>query len=80
MIIPSEHIFVKKDVSIGSQGSRSTGISIGDDVWIASGAKVLDGAGIENGCVIGANSLVKGNLPAYGVYAGVPAKLISCRT
>lgn len=79
VIIPSEHNFQKKDQPIGRQGSTQQGITIGKDVWIASGVKVLDGANIEDGCVIGANAVIKGKTEPYGVYVGIPAKKIKER-
>jgi virginiamycin A acetyltransferase len=55
------------------------GIIVEDDVWIGVNAVILDGAVIRRGCVIGALSLVKGELEAYGVYAGNPLKKIGER-
>lgn len=37
------------------------------------GVIVLDGAHVEEGCVVGAGSVVTGNLPKYSIAAGVPA-------
>ena len=79
VVIPSNHIFEKRDMLIGSQGSRSEGISIGKDVWLASGVKVLDGANIADGCVIAANAVFRGGAEPYSVYAGIPAKKIKER-
>jgi acetyltransferase-like isoleucine patch superfamily enzyme len=55
------------------------GITIGNDVWIASDVKVLSGVNIGDGAVIGANSLVTKDVPKYAVYGGNPAKLIRMR-
>jgi len=52
-----------------------TGITVGDAVWIGRNARIFHGAEIGNGCVVAENSLVRGKLEPYGVYAGVPAKL-----
>jgi len=52
---------------------------IGNDVWLGEGVKIIGGSVIENGVVVGANSLVKGRLVAYGIYGGSPAKLIKFR-
>lgn len=45
-------------------------ITIGNNCWIAGNVSVLAGAKIGNGCVIGAGSVVTGNIPdnylAYG--------------
>jgi len=43
---------------------------------LAMGSMVLDGVHIEEGCLIGAGSVVVRNIPQYCVAAGVPAKVL----
>ena len=52
-----------------------------NDIWIGDEAMILGGATIENGCIIGARSLVPPNFKSepYGVYVGSPAKLVKFR-
>jgi len=52
-----------------------------NDVWIGDEVMVLGGGVIENGCVIGARSLLPPNFKSepYAIYAGSPAKLIRYR-
>lgn len=66
---------------IGGQKSEYGKIDIGRDVWIGAGCRILKGAKIPDGCVIGANSVVTGKsaLEAGGVYGGVPARLLKRR-
>lgn len=54
---------------------------IKNDVWIGDEVMMLGGGQIENGCVIGARSLVPPNFKSepYGIYAGSPARLIRFR-
>ncbi len=78
-IIPSNHIFDDPNQYIFQQGLSKKGIKIGEDVWLGSGVKVLDGVNIECGCVIGANSVVTKSTEPYGVYVGAPARLIRTR-
>lgn len=54
---------------------------IKNDVWIGDEVTMLGGGIIENGCVIGARSVLPPNFRSepYGIYAGVPAKLIRFR-
>lgn len=56
-------------------------IVIKNDVWIGDGALFLGGAVIEDGCIIGARTVVPPNFKSepYGVYAGSPARLIKFR-
>lgn len=51
-------------------------IEIGNDVWLASGVIVTGGSKIGDRCVIGAGSVVMGEIPAGYFAAGTPAKPI----
>ena len=53
--------------------------TIGDNVWIFSGAKILGPVKIGNNAVIGANAVVTKDVPDNAVVAGVPAKIIRYR-
>ena len=79
IIIPSNHNFDRLDMPIRDQGDTRLGITIGDDVWIGAGCKILDGVTIGSGCVIGAGSVVNRSLPPYSVAVGVPARVIRKR-
>jgi len=54
---------------------------IKNDVWIGDEVMMLGGGVIENGCVIGARSLLPPNFKSepFGIYAGTPARLIRFR-
>lgn len=56
--------------------SSKGGITVGDNVWIGDKAVILSGVTIGRGAVIGANSVVTKDVPAYAVVAGVPARVI----
>ena len=55
------------------------GVTIGHDVWIATGAIILGPAKIGNGAVVAAGAIVRGDVPDYAIVGGVPAKLIRYR-
>lgn len=55
------------------------GIIIHNDVWIGSSVTLVPGIEIGNGAIIGSNSLVTKNVPAYAIVGGVPAKIIRYR-
>ena len=55
------------------------GIYIGNDVWIAAQCVILKGAKINDGAVIGAQSLVNCEIPANAIAVGTPAKVIGYR-
>jgi acetyltransferase-like isoleucine patch superfamily enzyme len=54
---------------------------IKNDVWIGDEMMMLGGGIIENGCVIGARSLLPPNFRSepYGIYVGSPARLVRFR-
>lgn len=54
---------------------------IKNDVWIGDEVMMLGGGIIENGCIIGARSVLPPNFRSepYGIYAGSPARLIRYR-
>ncbi len=54
-------------------------IRIDRDAWIGRGACILPGVTIGEGSVVGANSVVTGDIPPYSIAAGVPAKVIKKR-
>jgi acetyltransferase-like isoleucine patch superfamily enzyme len=54
-------------------------IVIGNDVWLGYNVIVLSGVTIGDGAVIGAGAVVSKDVPAYGIAAGNPAKLIRKR-
>jgi len=73
-LAPTNHEYTSRSKRIIEQRFRPSkgGIIIEDDVWIGVNTVILDGAIIREGCVVGACSLVKGELEAYGIYAGNP--------
>jgi maltose O-acetyltransferase len=51
-------------------------ITVGNNVWIGMGAKILDGVTIGDNAVIAAGAVVNKDVPASVVVAGVPARVI----
>jgi acetyltransferase-like isoleucine patch superfamily enzyme len=51
-------------------------IRIGNGVWIGFDSCVLPGVNIGDGSIVGARSVVIGNVPAYTIVAGNPARVI----
>lgn len=53
--------------------------TIGHDVWIGQGARIMPGATLGNGVIVGAGSVVSGCVPDYAVVAGNPARIVRMR-
>ena len=48
-------------------------------MWIGYGAQILSGVTIADGCVVAAGAIVTKDTVEYGVYAGIPARIIKYR-
>jgi serine O-acetyltransferase len=63
-------------VTIGLRGGSYQGPTIGRDVRIGTGAKVLGAVTVHDGARIGANAVVVDDVPAGATAVGVPAKIV----
>ncbi|MBB6599047.1 acyltransferase [Luteimonas sp. MC1825] len=64
---------------ISETGFQCNPIAIADGVWLGAKSSVLRGSRIGPGAVVGAHSLVRGDIPANAVAVGVPARVIRVR-
>lgn len=79
-IFAANHEFRDRDIPIRAQGMTSKGgIEISDDVWIGTGAIILDGTRIGKGAIIGAGSVVTKDVEPYSVNVGNPARKVGNR-
>ncbi len=67
---------IHQQVTIGVKRGCVNPPIIGNHVDIGAGAKIIGPIVIEDGALIGANSVVVKNVPAGVIVAGVPAKII----
>jgi acetyltransferase-like isoleucine patch superfamily enzyme len=79
IIIPENHNPGTDETPLYRSGTTRKGIRIEDNVWIGSGARVLDGVHIGRNAVIGAGSVVTRSMPPHVTAAGVPARVIKQR-
>ncbi|MCE7029927.1 DapH/DapD/GlmU-related protein [Jiella avicenniae] len=76
---PNEYFrWLPVDQSV-AESRRASTVTIGNDVWIGHGAILMPGVSVGDGAVIGGGSVVTGNVPAYTIVAGVPARPIRDR-
>jgi acetyltransferase-like isoleucine patch superfamily enzyme len=76
-VTDSSHRFDDPKLPVPWQGFTSKGPTrIGDNVWCGAGVVITSGVRIGERCVIGANSVVTTDIPAFSVAAGVPARVI----
>jgi len=65
---------LERPISVQQQPERP--VSIGAGSWIGHGTVVLPGSRIGRHVVVGANSVVTGELPDYTVAVGSPARVV----
>lgn len=79
MIVASTHVVSDVSRPIRQQGYEAGPIRIEDDVWLGAQCTVLVGSVIGEGSVVGANSLVRGQVPPRVICAGTPVTVIRAR-
>jgi serine O-acetyltransferase len=70
---------ISQGVTLGqsNRGARQGCPTIGDNVYLGPGAKVIGAVHIDDHAAIGANAVVTRDVPAHAVVAGIPARVIS---
>lgn len=75
-ITDQNHGYEDPRLPISKQSQPERPVIIGDGSWLGHGTVVLPGAHIGRHVVIGANSVVTGDIPDYSVAVGAPAKVV----
>ncbi len=78
-LVGGGHEFGDLATPVVEQTRNSRGIYLGENVWLGTGAKVLDGVRIGSDVVVGANAVVTEHLPDRVVAVGVPARVVRGR-
>lgn len=79
-LVASNHS-IKRGTLMREQPPDNTrlGIILENDIWLGAGVSVMPGVRVGEGAVIGANSVITKNIPAYDIWAGCPARQIGTR-
>lgn len=78
-LVGGGHAFDQAGVPVVEQERTSRGITVGENVWLGTGVKVLDGVRIGRDVVVGAGAVVTTDLPEGVIAAGVPARVVRSR-
>ena len=73
-----DRVTIYQGATIGATGNEKQfkrHPTLGDDIVVGSGAKILGPINIGNHCKIGANSVVLKDMPSYTTAVGIPAKI-----
>ncbi len=80
VVISGNPSYERTDLPMKQQVGSVAGVTIGNDVWIGVGARIVDGVHIGDGSVVGAGAVVIKDVPAMAIVAGVPARVIGQRS
>lgn len=73
-LIGTNHLVVDGTASWAEHDESKTGITIGDDCWLATNSVILPGVELGDRCVVGAGAVVTRSCPAGTRLGGVPAR------
>ncbi|HCA5037196.1 TPA: serine acetyltransferase [Acinetobacter baumannii] len=74
--IIGDNCIIGQGITIGRKLSPEGIPTIGNDVYIAAGSRILGGITIGNNVIIGANAVVVTDIPDNSIVAGAPAKVV----
>jgi acetyltransferase-like isoleucine patch superfamily enzyme len=76
-VTDADHRFDDPHKPVPWQGFTSKGPTrVGDDVWCGANVVITGGVTVGERCVIGANSVVTKDIPAFSIAAGAPARVL----
>lgn len=75
-VIDSDHTFAEGRPNVMHNSVTTAPIRIGRGTWLAERVGVLKGSDIGRCCIIGAGSVVRGELPDYSIAVGAPARVV----
>jgi len=78
-LVDFDHSYDNRAVKIIEQKVNAQKILIKKGVWIGTNCCILKGVTIGEGAIIGAGSVVTGDIPPYCIAVGNPAKVIKNR-
>ena len=74
-LVGGDHLYDRTDIPVLQQGRTAKGIDVGDGTWLGTHVVVTDGSTIGRDAIIGAGAVVVGEIPAFSIATGIPAKV-----
>lgn len=74
----SEHCYAGRD-PVACQGYTHSPVYIGADVWLGGSVFIEKGSCIGQGAIVGVRAVVAGDIPAFSVAMGMPARVVKYR-
>lgn len=79
-VLDSDHTHTEGRLTVMHSPVVTSPTRIGAGTWVGERVAILRGANIGKGCVIGANSVVKGTIPDGSIAVGAPARVVGSVT
>jgi len=74
-----DHVYEDITRPIKDQGLVKSPVRIGPDCWLGAKVTVLRATTIGAGCILAANCVVRGEVPALSIVGGVPGRVLKNR-
>ena len=71
------NVLVEHQVTIGAEEYESP--TLGNDIYVGAGAKIIGAITVGDGARIGANAVVVDDVPAHATVVGIPARVVRVR-
>lgn len=78
-LVGGDHLHDRVDIPVLRQGRTAAGIDVDDGVWLGAHVVVTDGSRIGRDAIVGAGSVVIGEIPEFSIAVGAPAKVVRDR-
>jgi acetyltransferase-like isoleucine patch superfamily enzyme len=75
-VIDSDHTYANGLPNVMHNPLVSSPVRVGEGTWIGERVAVLRGSDIGRCCMIGANSVVRGEIPDYSIAVGAPTRVV----
>jgi acetyltransferase-like isoleucine patch superfamily enzyme len=78
-LVGGGHEFGRLDQPVIHQPRTSKGITLAENVWLGTGARVMDGVSIGRDAIVGAGAVVTDDVMERTIVVGVPARVAKHR-
>lgn len=75
-VTDTDHTFEYIDVPVFEQTDKITPTRIGENCFLGIGVRIQAGTTLGKGCIVGANSVVRGDFPDHCMIVGAPARVV----
>jgi acetyltransferase-like isoleucine patch superfamily enzyme len=78
-LVGGDHLYDRFDIPVLEQGRTARGIDVDDNVWLGTHVVITDGSHVGRDAIIGAGAVVVGEIPAFAIATGIPARVVRDR-